>query len=253
VSEIRWIFSGIGVLVLGFLGRLLVRFWNRRKRPVSEKPVPTPRPPVSVTQENKQEFYPQFNPQLNISVGTTAAVAPTPAPKKTDEPRCNIRFKDVKLGSNPIKTFPFTPDFIFSAAVFENEVLPTGERLHIPYVKARAIYRHPDDFEILDLPNAAWIPGEGRKYEKFEVNTPKYLLLFAYQDGKLRCRSAEPINTRMAGKHRRICDYQDFEIPLRVSSVEIQLLTESELLYRVLLTFDDKGNGLPAFTGFREL
>jgi hypothetical protein len=233
----------------GIIGFLVTHFLTKKSA------IPAP----SASQNLKQEANPHINvqtsPQFNISVGNSpASAAPAPAAEKKPEPCCNIRFKDVKLGtSNTAHRFPFTPDFIFSAAEFENEPLPSGYDLRIPRVKARIIYRHPDGFDVLDLSNATWIPGTAKKYEKFEVNTPKYLLLFSLQNGKLRCRSAEPVGTRIAGRFRRITDYQDFDIALRVGSTEIQLLTDSEVLYRVLLTFDDGGDGLPLFTGFREL
>jgi hypothetical protein len=38
VTEIRWIFSGIGVLVVAFLGRLLVGFWRRRRTAAAGDP-----------------------------------------------------------------------------------------------------------------------------------------------------------------------------------------------------------------------
>lgn len=233
-----------GAGVIGFIVTYILT-----RKPAVAKPAP-----VSVTQENNQDFRPhtEIKPEFHISVGNSSAAAP--APEKKNEPRCNIHFKDVKLGaSNTAKTFPFTPDFIFSSAEFENEVLPSGGELRIPQVKARAIYRHPDGFDVLDLSDVAWIPGFGKKYEKFEANTPKYLMLFSLQNGKLRCRSMKLIETRVTGRRRRISDYQDFDIALRVGSVEIQLLTDSDLLYRVLLTFRDGGDGLPQFTGFREL
>ncbi len=63
----------------------------------------------------------------------------------------------------------------------------------------------------------------------------------------------EPVITRIGGKSRRIYEYQDYDIGLRVGSAEIQLLTEKKVLYRVLLTFNDKGGGLPLLAGWREL
>jgi len=233
----------------GVVGFLLTWFFAKKPEAVSAAP-------FSVNQENKQEFAPhtEINPQFNISVGNSSAsaAAPEPAPEKKNEPRCNIHCKGVKWGVNPANTYPFIKS-TFAAAVFENEALPDSADLRIPTVKARAVFRNPDGLEILDLTDVAWIPGNGKKHETLQVNTPKYLLLFTLVKGKLRGRSVQLVDARIRGRGRKVAAYQDYDISLRVGSVEIQLLTEREVLYRVLLTLDDQGNGLPSLTESREL
>jgi hypothetical protein len=218
----------------------------------NKKPAPTTVPP-SITQNNRQEFNPQINVSVGNSTSTAAASAPAPAVSPKSEPRSNIHFTEMASGMSPNRS-GLLPIAIgqadpFAAAMFENQIIE-GMELRIPTVKARVIYRRPDGSAILDVSKVAWIPGRGRAYETFEASTPKYLLLFLLARENLLCRTVEPMNTRTAGQ-RMIPDHHRIDRP--VASVEIQLLTEKERLYRVVLNFVDDGtNELPQCTGHTE-
>jgi len=247
VAAIAFCIGLVLLLVAAFIGR---------------KTAPFQAPPSGVNRDVKQEASPHVNAPINISIGnsssTATAAAPTPAPERTQqakpEPRCNIKFKDVKIGHRtPDGPFPqFRPPFPYSAAVFENELVEGCEPL-TPTVKARAIFRHPDGHEVLDLSDVAWIPGLGKTYETFDVNTPRYLNLFTLKDDHLFCRAVEFIGVPI-GRRNRGSIWRDHPIIERVGSVEIQLLTKTGRPYGVVLQFADTGNGLPRFTGnFTEL
>jgi uncharacterized repeat protein (TIGR03803 family) len=193
---------------------------------------------------------------INLPPAQSAAAAPAPALDTKHKPSCNIHFTDVKLGNMdetrtllPVRVGQSNP---FAAAVFENKVIK-GEELRIPLAKARVIYRHADGHDILDLSNLPWIPGAGKIYTRFEANTPQYLLLFFLDRGRLMSRSIEytAISLGRRGSNTRGRDYHLAE---PISSVEIQILTEQEELYRVVLAFTDDGsNALPRLIDFKEL
>jgi len=124
-----------------------------------------------------------------------------------------------------------------------------------PTVKGRAIYRRADGSIIRDLSNVPWVRSNGTSYETtFIANTPKGLLLLFISNNKRLCRSLELRKTWAARRPLTRAVPHDHEIKEPICSVEIQLLTETEKLYSVLLKFDDKDvTALPVFKGYTEL
>jgi len=255
-AAIVWYVSGPkGGLLVGGAGIVILIVTHFLTRKSVTLP---PLAPPTVHQETKQEFNPQLNlnPQFNIGLAPAlASAAPAPTPVTKREPRCNVHFTDVKLGNmnqNRGLLVPIGVSVPYAAAVFENKVIE-GAELRIPTVKARAIYRRADGNTILDVSNVAWIPGPGNTYVTLEANTPRYLLLFSLETGNLLCWTVEPMATRIAGQRRMVPERQQYRIAEPVSSVEVQLLTEAEQVYRVVLSFVDEGsNALPQCAGFTE-
>jgi len=249
---------GKGLIVTGVgIATFLVTYFFIRQPPA---PFQASSPPVN-QQDVKQEASPHIHAPINISVvgstSTASAAAPTSVPEprlnKKPEPRCNIKFKDVSIGQRtPDGPFPqFRPPYPFCAAIFENELIDGCEPL-IPTVKARVTFKHPDGHKVRDLSDVAWIPGTGKTWETFDVNTPRYLNLFTLKDGHLFCRIVEFIGIPI-GRRNRGSIWRDIPIMERIASVEIQLLTKTDRQYGVILDFEDTGNGMPRFAGsFRE-
>lgn len=206
------------------------------------------RPPAQPTvhQENKQEFKPhtEFHQPISVVVGGNAA-APAPAPEKKSEPRCNIECTGVGQSLarlTPLVTAPF------ATAAFENHYIK-GQQLRIPTVRARLVFRDPQGTTFADLSNVPWAPSQDI-YATLRANTPQHLILFGLANGHLFARTVEPIGIRIGRQHGRT-DIRQIPLTGGVSTVEVQLLTEAELLYRVVLVFrDGNDNTLPQFVGF---
>lgn len=203
---------------------------------------------------------PSFRAQRKVpDHGNSAASAvAVPAPVPRVEPRHNIKFVDVVYGAKE-QTYVLSKfagqTLTFATAKFVNEAIK-GEQLLNPTAKARAIYRRPDGVILLDISNVPWVPGPGNQiYEDFDVNVPRYVLLFSLGYNTRFARSAEPIVARVAGTRRIINETHDYDLPQPIGSVEVQLLTDTEQLYAVLITFiDSDSNLLPYYKGnFREL
>lgn len=237
----------------GIAGAVLSWFFTRKavaSAPVSYAPI---------NQDVKLEVSPHvsISPQFNAAPVAIATPTPTTVPQEKHKPRCNINFIDVRLGAKtPESLLPIVradQREPFVSAVFENQAVE-GEELRIPSVKARVIFRNAEGHATLDLSNVAWIPGTGHTHATLEANTPQYLLLFSQRlDGRLCTRTVQPVGARIGGMRRRVKEYETYQIEHRIATIEVQLLTHTERLYGVLLNFEDGGNGLPQFTGFREL
>lgn len=234
------IIGGTGVLVFTLT-------WFFTKKP----PTPTP----SVQQDVRQEVNPRISIPINISNTSPVAPAPAPvaAPDPPPQPKCNIVFTGVRLGGKmpdykllkqPNETIPYI------AATFENKAAP-GVEVDTPTVKARAIFRHSDGHEILDLTGVAWAYQEGQEYATLEANSPKYLALFSIEQGRLFSRSIEFLGVPI-GSHKRGSRVQRHLIAEQIGSIEIQLSTPTKCLYIVVLNFQ-AGLPMPEFTGFQEL
>jgi hypothetical protein len=163
----------------------------------------------------------------------------TPAPEKKDKPRCNIQFLNVEV--NDMGPDAVHPIERIANAIFENEFID-GEELRTPKVKARLIFRREDQRLILDLSNVAWFQDQLR-YIEFPANTPRELpLFFMDRNSNLFVRSM-----KMNVAHTGELGYEDHLLTERFDTVEVQLLTENERLYRKLLKFADDGTNFPRF------
>jgi hypothetical protein len=187
----------------------------------------------------------------------SSAAAPAPAPEKKDEPLCNIQFTGVGLGKleQTHVLSKYAGQIIeYAGAGFENKAIQ-GEKLRVPLVKARLIFRHPDGHTVADVSNTAWIrpPSDfASPYIKLQVNTVEYVVLFWLVGGKLTCQSVIPDSYIRIGRRSRP-SIRTHELNGNIGTVEIQLLTETEHLHSVLLRFTDHDdNTLPEFTGIAE-
>lgn len=194
----------------------------------------------------------EANEQRGI-VGTATAVNKEMAPQS----RCNIQFKGVGVGQleQPRALLVQAGHTIqYSAAKFENEAA-AGIQLRIPEVTARLIIRDPDGDIIDDIPNAAWIrqPLESpTAYMKLEANHPQQLALLWLAAERLVCHSVVRDGYNNA-TGRSDPAYRVHVLNGQIGTIEIQLLTNIECLYRVLLRFqDDDDDALPVFTGVAE-
>jgi xanthosine utilization system XapX-like protein len=238
---------------LGVVGILITYLFTKKPTPA----VPSP----SVHQDVKQEVSPQvnINPQFNIGAPAAAAPAPAPVPalQPKPEPRHNIKFADLAYGENE-QTHVLSKfagqTLSFATAKFVNEAIK-GQELLAPTVKARAIYRRLDGAPVLDISNVPWVPGPGNQvYETFEVNTPKYLLLFSLGYNTRFARSVDSAVARVTGQRQMVHHPRDYEIKEPIANVEVQLLTAREQVYAVLLHFIDSDlRLLPYFNGYEEL
>lgn len=208
----------------------------------------TAHPAASVHQENRQEF----NPQFNISVGNSSstATANVLAPEKKDsEPRCAIELSDVRVA--PHQTDAGTP-IKTACAVFENKYID-GQRLRTPTLHARLIFRHSDGHLVLDLPDAAWWPNETRD-ASFTANAPRQLLLFfspspEVTEANLFARAVHL--QQIGGYHRSVLLGESYPISEEIGSIEVQLLTDTELVFQKVLKFEE-GDGFPKFIGEKQ-
>lgn len=226
--------------IVGFVGTLLLS-----RKPQSPSP-------VSVNQDNKQEFNPQvnINPQFNLSLGNaTASAATAPAPEKKDEPRCNIQFNGVLyLRQDQINVLePYAGQtLLYAVAVFENKAV-AGMELRTPTVRSRAIFRDENAMQFGDIPEMVWAQVN-EAHTTMRANSPQHLLLFFSVNERLMVRVGETRRNRFARPFR------DHELGRPVSSVEIQLLTDTEQLYTAILRFTDNGiSPLPRFDSYSEL
>jgi len=242
----------------GVAGFLITHFLTKKK---PEAPPPPPPPPRSVDQDVKQEVSPKItvNPTFNVGTPVPAAAAPARAPavEAKRESRHNIRFLEVVYGANEqthVLSHYAGQTLTFATAKFLNEAIK-GQELLTPTVKARVIYRGPYGATVLDISNVPWVPGPGNQiYETFEVNTPKYLLLFSLGNNTRFARTIQPVVARVAGGRRMVPEPHDYEIKDAISSVEVQLLTDREQVYAVRLEFADGAmNTPPLFRGYNEL
>ena len=173
-----------------------------------------------------------------------------PAPQKTNELRCNIQFLTVET---EIQTDRLGQSFNTACAIFENKYIE-GQKLRTPTLKARLIFKHPDGHLVLDLANAAWWPEE-KIYAPFSANSPRRLLLFFdsanVAERNVWARSVRPAPARRGRYHSRIVEPngESHLISEMIETVEVQLLTENECLYRKVLKFEDDGIGFPKFIG----
>ena len=211
----------------------------------------------SINQDTKQESSPHINAPINISIGnsssTAAAAAPTPAlePETKDEPRCNIRFTGVSQQQmRPTSVLsPYAGQSIpYLVASFENQH-SQGQKLRIPTVTARAIFKHADGHTIADVPHVAWTPNH--KYATLKANLPQHLVLLFLQGDTLFCRSIEDVYISLGARRIKPPKHRDYVIGEPVASIEVQLLTDDEELYNRVLPFSDQDedNPLPQFTG----
>lgn len=168
-------------------------------------------------------------------------------PPPDNSPHCNIEFSDVEV------TTQVTADggsIITACAIFENEHVK-GRKLLIPTLRARLIFKHPDGHLILDLSDASWWPNEQLEVT-FSANSPRQLLLFFSPSpyvaaANLWARSV--VQRQLSGHHRFVFVGESHPIIEKIASVEVQLLTDSECLYRNVLRFEDDGDGFPRFVG----
>lgn len=238
------------------IGAVLFVIWHfTRKKNLEPQTAPV------ANQDVKQEVSPRVNvnPQISVSVGNSTATAAAPAPRIEDEQRCNIHFVGVGVGEVEQQRVlsPYTGQTIkYAAAAFENKAIP-GERLRLPRVRVRLIFRHPDEHIVADVSNAAWIrpPLESPSpYMRLQANTPQHVVLFWLVAGQLTCQSIiEDGSSHTRLRRRSFMAFRTHELNEKIGTVEVQLLTESEHLYTVLLKFqDDDKNILPVFTGVAE-
>jgi hypothetical protein len=90
---------------------------------------------------------------------------------------------------------------------------------------------------IADVCDAVWVPGNTMSVT-MRVNSPESLLLFFVEKGRLFTQSLESTWTVKRGrrlKYRRAAD-----VPLNgaIASIEIQVLTDNEELYKKVLKFN---------------
>ena len=185
----------------------------------------------------------------NIGNSTNTQTTGTASPTPKDEPRCNIEFLDVEVATNT----NFVGQSIKTAcAIFENEHVD-GQKLRTPTLKGRLIFKHPDGHIVLDLSNVAWWPDE-QLYALFSANSPRQLLLFfspspEAEECNLWARSVRPSPARIGAYKRRVREGESHAILEQIQTIEVQLLTETECLYRKILKFEDDASGFPKFAG----
>jgi hypothetical protein len=167
--------------------------------------------------------------------------APTLAPQKKDEPRCNIKFSDVEVSElDQDSNFPIKK---MAKAIFENEYVD-GQELRVPRLKVRLIFRREKHELVLDVSNVAWFPDQIR-YIDFPAHTPRQVVLFfMMENGDLFVRSAKS-TASLSYKWEE--NYEDHPLLERFQTVEILLLTENERIYRKVLRFEDDGNNFPTY------
>ncbi len=239
----------IPALVIGGAGIAgFILTWLFTKKP------PPSIAPVPITQDNQQQFSPhtEIRPEFHISVGNNSPAAPAPAPEKKPEPRCNVQFVTVGVGQveqQRVLSQYAGQTIKYAAAAFENKAI-TGEKLRIPRVRVRLIFRHPDGHIVANVPNAAWIrpPRESPSpYMRLEANTPQHVVIFWLVAGKLTCQSVVEDGYTSMGRH---VTHRTHELNQNIGTVEVEILTENEKLYGVLLRFkDEDDNALPVFDG----
>jgi hypothetical protein len=243
--------AAIALIVVALVGWIL----DAQKKPniKSANESDTSPPPATAHQGVKQEANPQINsqinPHFNISVGNASATATAPAPEKNDEPRCNIEFLDVEVETN---TNFVGKSMKTACAIFENEHVD-GQKLRTPTLKGRLIFKHPDGHIVLDLSNVAWWPDE-QLYAPFSANSPRQLLLFfspspEAAESNLWARSVHPSPARIGAYKKRVREGESHAILEQIQTIEVQLLTETECLYRKILEFEDDASGFPKFVG----
>jgi hypothetical protein len=208
-----------------------------------------PPPPTALNQNVKQEA----NPYIEVHVGDELLRPRPAAPPKPKPSRCNIQFTGVartEMRESNVLSLYAGQSVPFVTAAFENRAIE-GQELRIPIAKARLIFRDRDGRPTADISNIAWIPGDIR-YVTFEANTPRQVLLFFRVGGKLLCRSIEQTYVSI-GRRRKPPRIRECEITEPVSSIEVQLLTENEQIYRTILNFSEAGkDALPQFVGRAE-
>lgn len=183
----------------------------------------------------------------DIIVNVPSAAAAAPAPQTIDETRCNIEFLGVEVG-NITNRLGHTSKT--ACAVFENKYTE-GQNLRTPTLRGRLIFKRPDGHLILDISNVTWWRA-GKTYETFSANTPKQLLLFFDPSGvaepNLYARTARPRPARFSRfRSDRGPATETHPITEPIGSIEVQLLTENECLFRRVLKFKDGDVEFPRF------
>ncbi len=216
--------------------------------------------PSSAAQTKKESNAPtDIDSQFSASVSNRSAATPATTAELESKPRCSLHFKEARIGlKKPDFTIAPTSGMVrresYLAAMFANDAKEATE-LSSPAIHARAIYRNARRDDILKATNIPWAIGTGTAYTTLPANTSNFLVLFILTlENKLICRTMADIAIPIAGGNGKIPQPLDYELKEQIASVEIQLLSEAECLYRVALEFrHPQLNLLPQLEGFLEL